>query len=440
MKKTVLTLAVTATVGFGTIFTGYAAKTEAASFSELNGKINEIHEKKADVNSDIDKANDKIKSIQKQQSDVRVSLEQLEITINETTKKINDQNNKISETKTEIAKLQDDIKIIQERMQKRSLVLKDRARSYQENGGAVNYLDVLFGAESFSDFIDRANAVVTLVQADQAILKQQEADKKELQQKQDKVKNDLAGLETMLSDLKNMNQQLAAQKAEKNKLLKTLDSQKAAEEKNVMSLKEKEQILSSQENAINKAIELEKARQAEAKKKAQQAQIQSKSTASSGSTRSSGSAGTASSQPHVAVSSGAFTRPTIGPVTSGYGYRSYDHSFHNGIDFGSQTSSDPIVAVADGVVSRSYLSSSYGECVFISSIVNGQLYTSIYAHMASGSRSVHEGQVVKKGQRIGTKGATGAADGVHLHFELHKGKWEYDKRNKINPSGIIPGV
>ena len=41
----------------------------------------------------------------------------------------------------------------------------DRARSYQENGGMVNYLDVLMGSTSFSDFIDRANAVATIVVA-----------------------------------------------------------------------------------------------------------------------------------------------------------------------------------------------------------------------------------------------------------------------------------
>ena len=104
------------------------------------------------------------------------------------------------------------------------------------------------------------------------------------------------------------------------------------------------------------------------------------------------------------------------------------------------TNSDAIVAAANGVVFRSYLSSSYGECIMISSIVNGQLYTTIYAHMQSGSRLVHDGDTVTKGQRIGVKGATGAADGVHLHFELHKGKWEIDKRNKINPAGIIPGI
>ncbi|MDV2888238.1 peptidase M23, partial [Alkalihalophilus pseudofirmus] len=82
----------------------------------------------------------------------------------------------------EINKLQAVIKIIQERMQKRSDLLKERARNYQENV-VVNYLDVLLGAHSFSDFIDRTTAVATLLNADQEILRQHEADKKELETK-----------------------------------------------------------------------------------------------------------------------------------------------------------------------------------------------------------------------------------------------------------------
>ena len=48
----------------------------------------------------------------------------------------------------------------------------------KQTGGMVSYLDVLMGSKNFSDFIDRANAVATIMQADQDILKQHEADKK----------------------------------------------------------------------------------------------------------------------------------------------------------------------------------------------------------------------------------------------------------------------
>ncbi|WP_143118238.1 M23 family metallopeptidase, partial [Shouchella clausii] len=65
----------------------------------------------------------------------------------------------------------------------------------------------------------------------------------------------------------------------------------------------------------------------------------------------------------------------------------------------------PIVASASGTVIRSHYSSSYGNVVYISHNINGQVYTTLYAHMES--RLVSAGQSVSKGQQIGTLGTTG---------------------------------
>ncbi|AZU63958.1 murein hydrolase activator EnvC family protein [Neobacillus mesonae] len=434
MKQKVLTLAVTAAVGFGTIFGGYAAKTEAESVSELKGKQSEIQNKRSGVKSDINKVNDKINNLQKQQSDVKDEMKRIDFAISDTTEKINDKKAKINATKTEINKLQGDIKVILDRMKKRSELLKERARSYQENGGAVNYIDVLLGAQSFNDFIDRANAVATLVLADQEIFKQHEADKIELEKKQEKVKKDLAGLETMLADLNKMSQELKVQMAEKNKLLSKLKVQENEAHEHAMNLQEQEGILAAQEAAIQRSIKSEEDRQAraaaEAKraaeaKKAAQARQQQSSSSSSGS----GGGGTVASTP--AVSGGSFTRPAAGAITSTYGARW--GTFHWGVDI-AQGGTVPIVAAADGEVYVSHYSSSYGNVVYILHNINGQMYTTVYAHMRS--RLVGAGQHVKKGQQIGIMGNTGDSQGQHLHFELYKGRWQF--HSAINPMGIVP--
>lgn len=105
---------------------------------------------------------------------------------------------------------------------------------------------------------------------------------------------------------------------------------------------------------------------------------------------------------------------------------------HHGIDIG-----DPgihqIFAVADGTVIRSYTSTSYGECIIIRHLINGVTWESLYAHMCTGSRRVKEGAKVKQGQVIGLMGSTGDATGQHLHFELHKGIWNSNKTNAVNP-------
>lgn len=105
---------------------------------------------------------------------------------------------------------------------------------------------------------------------------------------------------------------------------------------------------------------------------------------------------------------------------------------HNGIDI-AEAGKHEVFAVADGVVSRSYVSTSYGEVVFIVHNINGQTWESVYAHLRTGSRRVKEGQKVKQGQVIGIMGNTGRSTGQHLHFELHRGRWNVNKTNAVDP-------
>jgi murein DD-endopeptidase MepM/ murein hydrolase activator NlpD len=75
-----------------------------------------------------------------------------------------------------------------------------------------------------------------------------------------------------------------------------------------------------------------------------------------------------------------FIRPADGFVTSTYGHRLT--KFHHAIDIGpNDNPNTPIVATANGIVTRSYFSNSYGNVIFIQHDVNGERYESVYAHM-----------------------------------------------------------
>jgi murein DD-endopeptidase MepM/ murein hydrolase activator NlpD len=104
------------------------------------------------------------------------------------------------------------------------------------------------------------------------------------------------------------------------------------------------------------------------------------------------------------ITSGMFMRPCVGTITSGFGKRGKE--FHYGIDI-SAKGRVPIVAAADGVVTRSYYSSSYGEVIMIRHTIGGKTYETVYAHMRRGSRKYKTGQHVKKGAIIGYMGQTG---------------------------------
>ncbi|MGG5787889.1 M23 family metallopeptidase [Bacillus pretiosus] len=116
-------------------------------------------------------------------------------------------------------------------------------------------------------------------------------------------------------------------------------------------------------------------------------------------------------------------------ITSGFRGSRPDH---HGIDL-AEPGYHPIYAAASGQVSRSYYSSSYGECIMIVNNIDGVKWETVYAHMRSGSRTVNVGDYVTQGQTIGVMGNTGDSSGQHLHFEMHKGGWDINKSNAVNP-------
>ncbi|KAB7666056.1 murein hydrolase activator EnvC family protein [Bacillus sp. B1-b2] len=451
MKKknnTVAKLTIVSVLSFSGVMVSMPTYSLAnSSLSELSKEKSEIENKQNDVQSQITDSSNQLDDIHTQQASVETQLEKLNTSISSTQVKITEKNEQISTTKAEVEKLEKQIAEVTKRIEVRNELLKERARSYQETGGVINYLDVLMGSQSFSDFIDRVGAVATIVEADQGIIKEQEADKKLLEQSQQELKTKLSSLENMLADLEKMKVSLDNQKKEKDELMAQLNEQEDHVHAEMLSLEEEEQLLADQKVAMEKAIQLEKDRQAElakqaaeeARKKAEAeaaAAAAKKSSNTSSSSSNSSSSNTENVVSSPSVSAGNFTKPAAaGYVSSGLGQRW--GTFHAGVDIAA-SGTVPIYAAADGVVIRSYTSSSYGEAVFVSHYINGQTYTTVYAHMRSGSRSVQSGEVVRKGQQIGLMGNTGDSQGQHLHFELHKGAWNQAKSNAINPIGIVP--
>ncbi|TLX20904.1 M23 family metallopeptidase [Thermomonas fusca] len=103
-------------------------------------------------------------------------------------------------------------------------------------------------------------------------------------------------------------------------------------------------------------------------------------------------------------------------VTSGFGGRADPFGggsqFHKGIDFQASIG-DPVLAVADGVVSYAGDRSGYGSTVEVD---HGNGYVTRYAHNSRLTRQV--GDLVRAGQEIAKAGSSGRSTGAHVHFEL----------------------
>lgn len=103
-------------------------------------------------------------------------------------------------------------------------------------------------------------------------------------------------------------------------------------------------------------------------------------------------------------------------ITSGFGGRADPFgggaAFHKGIDFHAVTG-DPVLAVADGVVSYAGVRSGYGNVIEID---HGNGYVTRYAH--NSRLLVQVGDLVRSGQQVAKAGSTGHSTGAHVHFEV----------------------
>jgi len=145
-----------------------------------------------------------------------------------------------------------------------------------------------------------------------------------------------------------------------------------------------------------------------------------------------------------------FISPVTIPISlsANFGELRANH-FHSGVDIRTQqVEGKPVVAVADGYVSRIFISATgFGRAVYIDH-PNG--YTSVYGHLKSFSGGIAEftreeqyrkesfaidisvpaGKLpVKKGEVIALSGNSGTSFGPHLHFEIR----DAAKQQPIDP-------
>ena len=108
--------------------------------------------------------------------------------------------------------------------------------------------------------------------------------------------------------------------------------------------------------------------------------------------------------------------PTRGFVTSTFGFRRSPFTnmqeMHEGLDVATQVGS-PIMAPANGVVTRAFFHSGYGNVVEID---HGYGVVTRYGH--NSKNMVKPGQLVKRGGLIAEVGSTGHSTGPHLHYEV----------------------
>lgn len=250
--------------------------------------------------------------------------------------------------------------------------IKSRAASVYRNG-ELTMVDVLLGASTFSEFCTLSTQVQYINDYNNAIIEESRTAKAEAEEARAEIEVQQKTAQEEMQVAENAKNELAAKTSEIQSEVAKLNSE-AAE-------------LQAEEEA--------QAAAAEAARRAAQQQ---------------GSAGA-----DVITGNGQFSHPCPGysSISSTFGYRTYDNSFHKGMDFAAAAGT-PIYAADDGTVVIAGYSSSAGNWVVIS---HGDGLVTKYMHMV-GTPYVSAGEYVSRGQNIGAVGTTGNSSGNHLHFQV----------------------
>ena len=346
---------------------------DQAQIDDLNDQYKELEEQQKEIQSQINAAkNEKDKYL--------AEKNQLNGQIDNTQAQINVLTNKIGLLDTMIAENNASIADLEEEIDQDYAIFRQRARASYMSGDSST-ISLLLGADSFSDFLMKADITARVAENDRAII---------------------TGLEENISELQKLQEQNEANKADLNASKGTLD--------------EKKQQLNGQVNQIQGQIEdiaaLQK--QYEANKAAidkMMAQVQSEINDIYASYESKGE-----------YTGGVMTWPVPGytGITSYYGWRFNNTDFHTGIDIsGANIYGKNIVAAADGIVikaQQTYVQGvGYGRYLLID---HGGNISTLYGHTSQ--LLVSEGDHVSRGQAIAKVGSTGWSTGPHLHFEVRE--------------------
>jgi len=248
LKKKLVVLNTTILLGLGTSLAIPGINAHAIQPTSIT-------QQQASLKSQISDAQIKIVETQEELKKLEAQIKRVDKAIEENKSLIEETKTKMKATEKEIDSLEKKIKELEDRIEKRNDVLKERARSFQENGGSVDYIEVLFGAASFKEFVDRVGAVATIMEADQDLIASNEKDKEDLETKQNEIKDKYDELNNTKLDLEEMQKQNEDQQKKNEQSKKDLKGKEAENKERKAELEQKYGSLQSVEPQIKKMIQ-----------------------------------------------------------------------------------------------------------------------------------------------------------------------------------------
>ncbi|MCY1094987.1 NlpC/P60 family protein [Bacillus safensis] len=263
--KKFITFGLASVIGASGLFIPFTHEANAQNFEQ---KKQELDSKQSEVNKNLQKKKEELSKLEAKQEALAQKLKDIDEKALKTSDQIEEKQKENEKTKKEIKALKKEIADTEKRIEERNEFLKKRVRALQESGGSTKYIDVLLGAKSFSDFISRAGAVSTLINADSEIIKEQEKDKAELQKSENELNTKLENVQNTLAKLETLQSDLNKQLDEKDKLFKQVKKQKGSAFSEISELNSEANSIASEKDAT---IAAQKQAEKEAREAAQKA-------------------------------------------------------------------------------------------------------------------------------------------------------------------------
>lgn len=442
---------------------GTSVSVDATSKEDLLKEQQEVESRLKETERSQNQTSEKLILTKQERKEARAQLNEVNSRLDDLALKIADQQAAVAASKEQLRLTEAAISETLKELHQQEELLGSRLRAVQQKGD-VKYIEVLLDAKDFGDLISRFSTVSEIIKQDDHVLQAYKGNVKQLSEQRSEQALLLESVKRKQRKLLVLQTRIIAESELKRKLVVQLNTKVKELQQEQFSKAEEAEILADQRRLIqNELIALqeaerkakeeakrkaeEAARAAEAKRQAEAAEAaraaeakKKKSDAPSAEpTIPEVESPTATpEQPADAVTSRPFHLPVQGYVSSPFGPRNNPLTgkpeIHKGIDL-VNAKGTPIHAAAGGIVLRAGSATGYGNVVMVTHLIDGQVYTTVYAHLDS--ISVSAGQTVMPGKTVGTLGTTGWSTGPHLHFELHKGEWAVGQPNAVDPAPYI---
>lgn len=364
----------------------------------------------------IESAKKKAEQLKREKAQAQKEQSSLSAQLNKIIEDLKKAQSDVEAKEKEIAETEDELTAARIKENEQYEAMKIRIKYMYENGDS-DMIAVLLSAENMADFLNKAEYVEQISIYDREMLVEFQRVVKEIEEKEAKLKKEKEELLTLQDNLSKKQKEVESLLATKNAQISDLESQ----------IGENAKVL----NALIEAAKEAERRRQEAEEAAKQEAENNKRPSGGNSSSGSGSSG-GNYKPGGSVISGngTLSNPCPGArISSEFGPRRAPtagaSSYHRGRDYAAP-SGTPIYASAAGTVITASYNGVRGNYVVID---HGNGLQTWYQHASR--LYVSAGQKVSRGQNIAAVGTTGVSTGAHLHYEVHVNGTAVDPRKYL---------